>query len=78
MSPVPSGQLAGLHGMPSTRSISSSSSKGSLPSRSILLTKVTMGMPRMRQTWNSLMVCGSTPFTQSMSMMAVSAADSVR
>ena len=43
--PCPSGQLAGLQGTPSTRSISSIRSKGSLPTRSILLMKVTMGMP---------------------------------
>ena len=76
--PCPSGQLTGLQGMPSTCSISSIRSKGSLPTRSILLMKVTIGMPRIRQTWNSLMVCGSTPLTQSISMMAVSAAASVR
>ena len=40
--------------------------------------KVTIGMPRMRQTWNSLMVCGSTPLALSMSMTAESAAASVR
>jgi len=32
----------------------------------------------MRQTWKSLIVCGSTPLTLSMSMTAVSAAASVR
>ena len=52
--------------------------RGPCPSRSILLMKVKIGMPRMRQTWNSLMVCGSTPLTQSMSMTAVSAAARVR
>ncbi len=48
--PEPIGQLTGLQGMPSTRSISSSRSSGSLPSRSILLMKVMIGMPRIRQT----------------------------
>ena len=52
------GQLIGLHGMPSTRSISSIRSSGSCPSRSILLMNVTMGILRMRQTSKSLIVCG--------------------
>ena len=46
--------------------------------RSILLMKVKIGMPRMRQTSKSLLVCGSTPLAVSMSMTALSAAASVR
>ena len=38
--------------------------------RSSLLMKVTIGMPRIRQTWKSLMVCGSTPLALSISMTA--------
>ena len=64
--------------MPSTCSISSSSSSGGRPRRSILLMNVKIGMPRIRQTWKSLIVCGSTPLTLSMSMTAESAAASVR
>jgi hypothetical protein len=37
-----------------------------------------MGMRRIRQTSKSLIVCGSTPFTLSMSMTALSTAESVR
>ncbi len=72
------GQFTGEVGIPRTDSISESRSKGSRPSRSILLMKVRMGMPRIRQTWKSLMVWGSTPFTESMSITAESAAVRVR
>ena len=50
------------HSMSSTSSISSSSSNGSRTSRSSLLTKVMIGVLRMRQTSSSLIVCASTPF----------------
>jgi len=75
---MPIGQVIGAHCMPSTDSISSSRSIGSLPSRSSLLMKVRIGVSRMRQTFNSLMVCASTPFTESMTMVAESTAVSVR
>ena len=76
--PEPTGQLMGAQGMPRTFSISSSSSSGGRPRRSILLMKVVIGTPRIRQTWNSLIVWGSTPLTLSMSMTAESAAARVR
>ena len=40
--------------------------------------KVRIGVSRMRQTLSSLMVCASTPFTESMTMVAESTAVSVR
>jgi hypothetical protein len=43
-----------------------------------LLTNVTIGVPRMRQTSNSLRVCASTPLAASISITAQSAAVSVR
>ena len=46
--------------------------------RGITDQKVVIGTPRIRQTWNSLIVCGSTPLTLSMSMTAESAAERVR
>ena len=64
--------------MPSTCSSSSIRSSGARPYRSSLLTKVKMGMARIRQTWNSFLVCGSTPLAASMSITALSAAESVR
>jgi hypothetical protein len=76
--PWPSGQVMGQVRIPSTSSTSCRLSKGSRPSRSSLLTKVKMGMPRRRQTWKSLRVCASTPLAQSMSITALSAAVSVR
>ena len=57
---------------------SSSRSKGSLDSRSILLINVKIGIWRIAQTLNSFRVCGSTPFAPSMTMTAESAAMSVR
>jgi hypothetical protein len=72
------GQVNGTVGRPSTSSNSLMSEKGSRAGRSSLFTKVTMGVPRMRQTWKSLRVWGSTPLAASMSMMAQSAAVSVR
>ena len=42
----PTGQVIGTHGMPSSRSTSSRMSSGSRTSRSILLTKVMMGVSR--------------------------------
>ena len=64
--------------MPSSCSISSIRSKGFRASRSILLTKVKMGMSRMTQTLNSFRVWGSTPLAASMTMTAESAAIRVR
>ncbi len=76
--PMPMGQVTGAHWMPSTRSISSSSSTGGRPSRSSLLMKVMIGVSRSRQTSISLIVRSSTPFAQSMTISAESTAVSVR
>ena len=76
--PQPIGQLIGQVRIPSTFSISSISSNGSLASRSILLIKVKIGMPLITQTLNSLMVWASTPLEPSMTMTALSAAMRVR
>ena len=48
--PMPTGQVKGTTAMPSSRSISSISASGSCTSRSILLTKVRIGVLRARQT----------------------------
>ena len=45
---------------------------GFLPSRSSLLMKVRMGVSRLRQTFRSLMVWASTPFSESITMTAES------
>ena len=58
--------------------MSSKSSKGSRPSRSILLMKVMMGTSRKRQTSNNLRVCSSIPFAASITMTAESTAVRVR
>jgi hypothetical protein len=71
---MPIGQVIGAHSMPSTDSISSSRSKGSRTSRSNLLTKVMIGVLRMRQTLSSLIVCASTPLAASMTITAASTA----
>ncbi len=76
--PMPIGQVSGAVAMPSTRSISSSSSMGARPSRSSLLMKVMIGVSRSRHTSMSLMVRSSTPLAQSMTMSAESTAVSVR
>ena len=76
--PMPIGQVIGAHWMPSTVSISSSSSIGSRPSRSSLLMKVMIGVSRRRQTSSSLIVCASTPLAESMTITAESTAVSVR
>ena len=51
-----------------------SRSNGSRPSRSSLLTKVRMGVSRIRQTSMSCRVRLSTPLTESMTMRAESTA----
>ncbi len=51
---------------------------GARPSRSSLLMNVRMGVLRRRQTLSSLMVCASTPLTESITMTAESTAVSVR
>ena len=76
--PMPMGQVSGAVAMPSTLSISSSSSMGARPSRSSLLMKVMIGVSRSRHTSMSLMVRSSTPLAQSMTMSAESTAVSVR
>ena len=75
---MPIGQVIGAHSMPSTDSISSSRSKGSRTSRSNLLTKVMIGVLRMRQTSSSLIVCASTPLAASITITAASTAVSTR
>ncbi len=64
--------------MPKVDSISSSNSIGARLSRSSLLIKVMMGVSRMRHTLRSLMVCASTPLTESITITAESTAVSVR
>ena len=75
---MPTGQVTGAHWMPSTFSISSSSSIGERPSRSSLLTKVMIGVSRRRHTSISLMVRGSTPLAASITISAESTAVRVR
>ena len=75
---MPSGQVTGAQSIFSTDSISSSNSSGSRTSRSILLTKVMIGVSRRRQTSSSLMVCASTPLAASITMTAASTAVSTR
>ena len=75
---MPIGQLAGQTSICRACSISSIRSKGSRASRSILLTKVTMGMSRRRQTSNSLRVWVSMPLAASITMTALSTAVSTR
>ncbi len=75
---MPIGQLIGAQSIFSTASISSSSSTGSRTSRSILLTKVMIGVLRSRQTSSSLMVCASTPLAASITITAASTAVSTR
>ena len=72
------GQFMGYVRMPRTFSTSSMRSKGSRVSRSILFTKVKIGMPRMAQTRKSFLVWASTPLAPSMTMTAASAAMRVR
>ncbi len=72
------GQVTGYTPMPSTLSTSPTSSKASRPGRSILFTKVKMGMARCRHTRNSLRVWDSTPLAQSSSITAPSTACRVR
>ena len=76
--PEPIGQFTGQVAILRTRSMSSSSSKGSFASRSSLLMNVKIGMCRITQTLNSLIVWASTPLDASMTMTAESAAISVR
>ena len=76
--PWPTGQVIGTQGMPSSRSTSSRMSSGSRTSRSILLTKVMMGVSRWRQTSISRRVCASTPLAASITISAESTAVSTR
>ncbi len=75
---MPIGQVAGVTWSWRSCSISLIRSKGSRPSRSSLLMKVTIGTLRSRQTSNSLRVCASIPLAASITMMAESTAVSVR
>ena len=76
--PLPTGHVMGTQGMPSSRSTSSRMSSGSRTSRSILLTKVMMGVLRWRQTSIRRRVCASTPLAASMTISAESTAVSTR
>ena len=76
--PWPTGQVMGTQGMPSSRSTSSRMSSGSRTSRSILLTKVMMGVSRWRQTSIRRRVCASTPLAASITISALSTAVSTR
>ena len=75
---MPTGQVKGTTVMPSSRSISSIRSSGDCTSRSILLTKVKMGVLRARQTCSKRRVWGSTPLPASITMSAASTAVSTR
>ena len=75
---MPHGHIMGAVSICSWSEISSSSSKGSRASRSILLTKVMIGMSRRRQTSNSLRVWVSMPLAASITITAESAAVRVR
>ena len=76
--PMPAGQIIGAVSSASFEAISSISSKGFWPSRSILLMKVMIGTSRKRQTSKSFSVCASMPLAASITMIALSAAVSVR
>ena len=78
VSPLPIGQFTAYVGSENSASIWSRSSSGSRLGRSILLQKVKIGKPFNRHTSNSLRVCGSRPFALSMSITALSAAETVR
>ena len=75
---MPIGQVIGVHSIFSAASISSSSDSGERTSRSILLTKVMIGVFRRRHTSSSLRVCASTPFAASITITAASTAVSTR
>jgi hypothetical protein len=75
---MPTGQLIGATSSASTSAISSSSSNGSRPSRSTLLTKVMIGTFLRRQTSNNLRVWVSMPRAASITITAESTAVSVR
>ena len=74
----PTGQVTGAVSSASVFATSSSSANGSWLSRSILLTKVMIGMSRRRQISKSLRVRASMPFAASITMTAESTAVSVR
>ena len=75
---MPQGHIMGAVSICSWSDSSSSNSNGSRASRSILLTKVMMGMSRSRQTSNSLRVWASMPLAASITITAESAAVKVR
>ena len=72
------GQVIGAVSSASVLATSSSSSNGSRLSRSILFTKVRIGMSRSRQISNSLRVRASMPLAPSITITAESTAVSVR
>jgi hypothetical protein len=76
--PLPIGQVTGAVSRARVFSISSRRSNGSRLSRSSLLTKVTIGMSRRRQTSKSLRVRASMPLAASITMTAESTAVRVR
>ena len=75
---MPTGQVMGMVARSSVDSISSVSSRASLPGRSHLLMNVMSGMRRSRHTSNSLRVWGSMPELASSTMIAASAAARTR
>ena len=74
----PIGQVAGAVSSASAWLTSSSRANGSCASRSILLTKVMIGMSRRRQISNSLSVRASMPLAASITITAESTAVRVR
>ena len=74
----PMGQVTGAVSSASVFATSSSNSNGSRASRSILLTKVRIGMSRIRQISNSLRVRASIPLAASITITAESTAVRVR
>ncbi len=75
---MPTGHVTGVGFRPICSSISSRSSRGSLPGRSYLLRKVITGSPRSRQTSKSFKVWGSMPFAESSTITTESTAERTR
>ena len=78
LSPMPAGHTMGAVSICNWSASSSSNSNGSRASRSILLTKVMIGILRNRQTSNNLRVWASMPLAASITITALSAAVRVR
>ena len=76
--PIPIGQVIGMQFIFRTDSISSRSSIGSLPSRSNLFMNVIIGVSLSLHTSINFIVLVSTPFAQSITIIAESTAVKVR